>query len=221
MAKKAAAKTIGNRLAPPKFIVFMLVLVAGIAGGNALWGWRIGTMAGFDTAATIFLLSLIWVVRGSDAGTMREHAAQNDANRGLLLGITGAVMAVVLVTVAAELGAQQKASMVTKSLIVATLALAWLFSNAVYSLHYAHLFYGKADSGKGDYGGLEFEGDTREPLYWDFIYFAFTLGMTFQTSDTGISSPRLRKIAVIHSFAAFVFNIGVLAFTINVLGGSS
>jgi uncharacterized membrane protein len=44
--------------------------------------------------------------------------------------------------------------------------------------------------------------------------------MTFQTSDTAVSSPRIRKVVTVHSFAAFVFNIGVLAFTINVLGGS-
>jgi uncharacterized membrane protein len=219
MARTNVPRTIGNRLAPPHFILFLVMLVAGLAGGNALWGWRIGTMAGFDLAALVFLASLVPAIGSSGARTMREHAAQNDANRVLLLGITAAVMAVVLVTVAAELGAKQQADMVTKLLVVFTLALAWLFSNAVYALHYAHLFYSKAEDGKGDAGGLEFQGGTREPLYWDFVYFAFTLGMTFQTSDTGIASPRLRRIAVIHSFAAFVFNIGVLAFTINVLGG--
>jgi uncharacterized membrane protein len=221
MARDTASKTIGNRLAPPAFILFVLLLVVGVAGGNLMWGWRIGTMAGFDLAASGFLAYVVMSVHASDARSMREHATQNDANRALLLGVTAIVMVVVMVTVAAELGASQKADTVTKLVIVATLALAWLFSNAVYALHYAHLYYSKAERGKGDAGGLEFGGEDKEPLYWDFVYFAFTLGMTFQTSDTAIASPRLRKIAVIHSFAAFVFNIGVLAFTINVLGGSS
>jgi uncharacterized membrane protein len=218
MAKGDAPRTIGNRIAPPRFILFLALLATGVGAGNALVGWRIGTMAGFDLAATLFLLALVPLFRRSDAGSIRVHAAENDANRVLLLGVTGAVMAVVMVTVAAELSAKNQGVPWGKALIVATLALAWLFSNAVYALHYAHLYYSRRDDGKGDLGGLDFQGETA-PDYWDFVYFAFTLGMTFQTSDTGVTSGRLRRVAVAHSFAAFVFNIGVLAFTINVLGG--
>ena len=101
------------------------------------------------------------------------------------------------------------------ALIIATLLIAWLFSNMVYALHYAHLFYSQ-DKG-GDVGGLDFPGDG-DPDYGDFIYFAFTLGMTFQTSDVAIPGRPIRRTAILHCFAAFVFNIGVLAFTINVLG---
>jgi uncharacterized membrane protein len=220
MARRERPRTIGNRIAPPRFILFVVVLIAGIAAGNLLFDWRTGTMAGFDLAALVFLASLTPVIGSSDPRKMRVQAAENDANRVLLLGLTVAVTTVVLVTVAAELAAGDHPMPWIRSLIVGTLVLAWLFSNAVYSLHYAHLYYSRDADGKGDSGGLDFQGD-KEPCYWDFIYFAFTLGMTFQTSDTGITSPRLRRVAVIHSFAAFVFNIGILAFTINVLGGSS
>jgi len=95
--------------------------------------------------------------------------------------------------------------------------LAWLFSNSIYALHYAHLFYSRADGGR-DAGGIDIP-DTKEPNYWDFVYFSFTLGMTFQTSDCQITSPRIRRVVIGHCLAAFVFNIGVLAFSINVLGG--
>ena len=57
------------------------------------------------------------------------------------------------------------------------------------------------------------------PGYADFVYFSFTLGMTFQTSDVAITDAALRSVVTFHCLAAFVFNIGVLAFTINVLGG--
>jgi uncharacterized membrane protein len=217
MARPRAAKTIGNRIAPPRFILFVLLLGAGIGAGISAFGWRIGTMAGFDLAAFLFLVSLVPVLGTADSDEMREHAARNDANRVVLLGLTGVVTAVVLVTVAAELRAGSDTAGWSKVLIVATLALAWLFSNAVYALHYAHLFYSKGDDGRSDAGGLDFAGEA-EPLYWDFVYFAFTLGMTFQTSDTAISNRRLRRVAIVHSTAAFGYNIGVLAFTINVLG---
>jgi uncharacterized membrane protein len=65
--------------------------------------------------------------------------------------------------------------------------------------------------------GLDFPG-TPEPDYWDFVYFAFTCGMAFATSDVQVTSKHMRRLVTVHSLAAFAFNIGVLAFTINVLG---
>jgi uncharacterized membrane protein len=67
--------------------------------------------------------------------------------------------------------------------------------------------------------GLEFPR-TRDPVYWDFVYFSFTCGMAFATSDVQITETHMRKTVTIHCLAAFAFNIGVLAFTINVLGSS-
>jgi uncharacterized membrane protein len=64
--------------------------------------------------------------------------------------------------------------------------------------------------------GLRFPG-TPEPLYWDFVYFAFTCGMAFATSDVEVTDPHIRKVVTFHCLAAFAFNIGVLAFTVNLL----
>jgi uncharacterized membrane protein len=208
---------IGHRIAPPRFILFVLLLVAGDAVGATLLGIRHGLMAGFDVAAIVFLISLLPVL-DSGPGQMRTLSERNDANRALLLAITAAVIAVILVTVAAELSDRKSAEGgAAKALVIATLALAWLFSNTVYALHYAHLYYLRG-AGGGDRGGIAFP-KTPEPDYGDFIYFAFTLGMTFQTSDSNVTSSAMRRVVVAHCFAAFVYNIGVLAFTINVLGG--
>ena len=103
------------------------------------------------------------------------------------------------------------------ALIIATLALAWLFANMVFTLHYAHLYY--LQVGGRDQGGIEVPG-AKEPGYPDFLYFAFTLGMTFQTSDVTISGAHMRRVVLGHCMAAFVFNMGILAFTVNALGGS-
>jgi uncharacterized membrane protein len=107
--------------------------------------------------------------------------------------------------------------------LIGTLLVTWLFANLVYTLHYAHYYYATdpdagGPEGGGDLGGLDFPG-TKVPDYKDFAYFAFTLGMTFQTSDVSIRARPLRHVALLHSFGAFVFNIGVIAFTINALGG--
>ena len=93
------------------------------------------------------------------------------------------------------------------------------FANSVYALHYAHVYYTRNAETDGDLGGIDFPG-TKAPAYDDFLYFAFTLGMTFQTSDTNITASGIRRVALLHSFAAFLFSIGLIAFTINVIGGA-
>ncbi len=101
------------------------------------------------------------------------------------------------------------------TLIVGTLVLTWVFANTVFALHYAHLYYlpGK----EGDRGGLTIP-HAETPDYWDFVYFSFTLGMTFQTSDIAITGAHIRKVVLGHTAAAFLFNMGVLAFVVNALG---
>ncbi|MEG8044173.1 DUF1345 domain-containing protein [Sphingomonas faeni] len=214
MTSKARYWGLGQRVAPPRFILFVLVFAIGLAVLIPRIGLGRGTMAAFDVAAVVFLIAVSTLFRNATAARMRRAAEENDANRAVLLGFSGMIMLVILVAVAKEL--QGKNDAVGIALTIATLALAWLFSNMIYTLHYAHLYYVDDPDGK-DAKGLDFPS-CDEPDYWDFAYFAFTLGMTFQTSDVQITSRRVRKAALGQCMAAFVFNIGVLAFTINVLG---
>lgn len=209
-----AKQTLGQRIAPARFLAFIAIFIGASIGFHGLLPAGRALMAGFDIAALCFFALILPVLRNGTAETMRRHAAENDANRTILLAITGSVMIAILAAVGGEMMAKMEGPW-PRLLIVGTLVVAWLFSNLVYALHYAHLYYAQ-----GSEGGLNFSGDD-DPDYFDFIYFAFTLGMTFQTSDTAVSTPRMRRVVTIHSFAAFVFNIGVLAFTINVLGSAA
>lgn len=213
--KNQRRRGIGNLIAPPRFIAFAVVTAVACWIAIPLLGLRPGVMAGFDTGAVLFLLACIPLLV-HDADKIRDAASRNDANRAVLLLLTGAVTLVILVAVASELMGKDAAKPWMLGLIVATLTLSWVFTNTVYALHYAHLFYQEGD--KGDAGGLCFP-ETKEPSYWEFVYFGFCLGMTFQTSDVSITQTRLRRSVTVHCFAAFVFNLGVVAFTINVLGG--
>lgn len=210
-------RTIGNKIAPARFILFVMILVVATAGGIWLIGnWRLGIMAGFDCATAVFLVACLSLLGTRQQAEIRQHAAENDANRNVLLGICAIVMTVLLIAITAEvIGRNPEPA--TKALIVLTLVLAWLFSNMVYALHYAHLAY-TASSGECD--GFEFPG-TPEPVYWDFVYFAFTCGMAFATSDVQITKEQIRRVVTFHCLAAFAFNIGVLAFSINLLASNS
>jgi uncharacterized membrane protein len=212
---------LGKRIAPPRFVLFVIVFAAGLAIGIPVLGLGRGTMAAFDVAAAAFLTAVSTLLRHGEADRMRRAARDNDANRAVLLGFSFVTLIVVMVAVAGELKGRNDAAAI--ALVVATLALAWLFSNTIYALHYAHLFYldahgGRGSEGSGDAGGLTFP-HCDEPDYWDFVYFSYTLGMTFQTSDVEMGSRRMRRVALGQCLAAFVFNLGVLAFSINVLGG--
>jgi uncharacterized membrane protein len=203
-----AKQTLGQRIAPARFLAFLAIFATAFVVQFGTKEWPAALMISFDIATAVFLVSVAPLLHEHDATAMRQHAAENDANRVMLLVISTVVSVAVLTAIGSE--AQSKTP--PKLIIVATLALAWLFSNTVYALHYAHIYYVK-----GSKGGLGFSGKG-DPDYGDFIYFAYTLGMTFQTSDTAVETPSLRRVVTAHSFAAFVFNIGVLAFTINVLG---
>ncbi len=204
-------QTLGQRIAPARFLAFLAIFATAFAASFTALGWTRALMTGFDIAAVFFLLAITPVLRATGEATMRQHAAENDANRAVLLVITGVTMLAILTAVFSEMAVKSGGG-TPKALIVGTLALAWLYSNTIYALHYAHVYY--AGNAKG---GLKFSGK-EPPDYSDFIYFAFALGMTFQTSDTSVDTRHMRQIVTAHSMAAFVFNIGVLAFTINVLG---
>src|SRR5206468_4511131 len=102
----------------------------------------------------LFLLLCLSLLGTLAASEIREHAEQNDANRHVLLAITGIVMAVLLTAIAAE-AVGHNPQPFTKSLIIGTLALAWLFSNTIYALHYAHLAYVVLEHGCS---GFDFPG---------------------------------------------------------------
>jgi uncharacterized membrane protein len=212
------AQTIGNRLAPAKFIAFAVLLVlAAPAAAYALHHysadpWREaaakGFLVAFDFAAILFLLACLPLLKIHDQATMKQHAAANDANRRMMLALTVIISLAVLVAVAVMV--DQEPGWKTKALIVGTLLTAWLFGNTIFALHYAHLCIKRG-------GGIDFPG--KQPAdYADYVYFSFTLGMTFQTSDVNISDRGIRNVVTAHCLVAFVFNLGILAFTINVLG---
>lgn len=201
-------------LLPWRYGLFLIVFASAIPFA-LLFDPITGLMIGFDLAAAAFLATMPAAFR-HEAEQMRAQAGRNEANRTLFLLLTSIVMLVLLIAIAGELRYGRAHAPAVLTLIVTTLVLAWLFTNLVYTFHYAFLFYSKGEDG-GDRGGLTIPGRD-EPDYWDFAYFAFTLGMTFQTSDIAITGPVIRRVALLHSLAAFIFNLGIVAFTINILG---
>lgn len=102
---------------------------------------------------------------------------------------------------------------------IAGMIFSWFLIHTIFTLRYAHIFYGDhATIPNKHIGGLEFPDDAT-PEYIDFAYFSFVLGMTFQVSDVQITSKRFRSLALLHSLVSFGFNTIMIALTINVIAG--
>ena len=177
----------------------------------------LGVLLAFDVAAVVFLGSTLRMVLKSTIASIRKRARQEDEGYWGFLLSGAAVAAIALVALAMELHASKHGGLLGIVLAALTLLLSWLFLNTTFALHYAHEFYG--DSG-GKKSGLEFPG-TKEPDYWDFLYFSFVLGMTFQVSDVEISERSIRRVALAHSAIAFFFNVIIIALSVNVVASSA
>jgi uncharacterized membrane protein len=168
---------------------------------------------GFDIAVVTFLVTTIIMFSSSDAQSIRVRARKEDEDYWGFLLSSAAIATVVLVALAGELRSGNQANGVEIALAVFSLILAWLFMNTIFALHYAHEFY--RDTGS-EHPGLDFPGSV-DPDYWDFVYFAFVIGMTFQVSDVQIESRAIRRVALAQAMIAFFFNVIVIALSVNLV----
>ena len=91
----------------------------------------------------------------------------------------------------------------------------WLLTGVIFSVHYARLFY----TWEGDEPALRFAEGLRNPNYWDFLYFSFTIGVAVQTADVWVATRSLRKVVLGQSLIGFLFNTAILGFSINIAAG--
>jgi len=176
--------------------------------------WQVSSLLAWDAGAATFCLWVWIAVRGADAATTRRIATREDDSRPtaeviLIAASVASLLGVGLVLLQAS-GESGTAQALTTAVAVATVALSWLAVQTVFTLRYAHLYYLQ--------GGIDFHNE-QAPDYGDFAYVAFTLGMTYQVSDTDLTSKKIRMTALGHALLSYVFGIAVIAVTINVVAG--
>jgi len=188
-------------------LVATLVLPASLAPiTRMLIGWDIGML--FYLAGAALLIS------GSSVDAIRRNAAAQDEGASAILVLAAAAAIASLGAIFAELSAighTHPGYGIYVALTIATVVLSWTFTHVIFSLHYAHEFYGEHD--RSDC--LKFPGD-EQPDYWDFIYFAFVVGMTFQVSDVAVTKKPARRLVVAHGVLSFFFTTAIVALTVNI-----
>jgi uncharacterized membrane protein len=169
---------------------------------------------GFSVAALFFIASTLrlWVADSED--DLRRRALRDDGGRLLILLAALLIIAAVMIALGHVIGGRTSLDLAEFSGVAATLLLSWLVVNLLFAFHYAHIYYVMTDG--HDAGGIVFP-ETASPLFADFVYFSFVIGMTCQTADVNITSRPVRRLATCHGLFAFFFNLGVLALTVNIL----
>lgn len=197
----------------------MLAGVAVYLGLPEPLGWQVRLMAGWVTSALVLLVFAFAVIFRSDPLETKRRAEFADPGQRAVLGLVVAASVVSIVASAFVPGAGLEAQRrLVVGLRLLTVLSAWLVTQASYTLHYAHLYYG----GAGRDGGLEFPrrpGDTEPflPDDYDFAYFAFTLGTSLAASDVSISSRPIRRAAFWHNLVSFAFNTAIFANALNLI----
>ena len=175
-----------------------------------MWGW--------DAAAAVYIVWLLATVFRLDCHQTARLASAEDPDRFtvdvlMIIAGLGGLIAVAIAFVEPS-NAHEGAKTALMTTCVGTVMLSWLLVHMSFTLRYDPLFYAIPN------GGIDFHNDA-DPSYLDFAYVSFTVGMTFQVSDTDIIKPRIRHAILRHSLLSYLFGTVILATTINLVAGLS
>jgi len=178
--------------------------------------WELSVLAGWDVAAA-FVVGSVWsFIAVLDAASTQLVATREDDSRAvvdLIMVIASLVSLVGVVVGLAHARTHGGAiSSVLTGVAVFTVFLSWFTVHTLFVLRYAHLYYSEP------VGGIVFTDDKVVPDYMDFVYVAFTVGMTFQVSDTGIAKRSIRRAIIRHALLSYLFGTVVVGVAINVVG---
>jgi uncharacterized membrane protein len=188
-------------------------LGAGVAVGAAA-GWDLLPLVSWDSACVVYLgwvWGRIWPL---DARETAAVSVPEDPTRTATDVVTLGAAVASLVAVGFVLGRASNSKGAEQVLLaalgVASVVLSWATVHTVYTLRYARLYYTGPD------GGIDFNQRDR-PRYSDFAYLAFTIGMTFQVSDTDLQTNDIRRTALRQALLSYLFGTGIVATTINLI----
>jgi uncharacterized membrane protein len=198
----------GRRLA----LALAIGVLAG-AGAGVLLGLEFAVVVGWLVASGLYLL-LTWMAIGRmDAATTKRRATREDptlfaTHLVLIVASLASLGGVALLLVSTG----PDRSVLAAALGALSVAASWFTVHTAYTLGYAEAYY------SGKEGGIDFN-QSEPPSYADFAYVGFTLGMTYQVSDTTITDSGIRRMVLRQSLLSYLLGAVVLAIAINLVGG--
>lgn len=194
-----------------------LALGAAVGVAISLPGmWQYGLLIGWMSAAGLFVGWMWFTIWPLNNRQTEQHATRDDPGRA-------SSDVIVLVAAVASLGAVgllllggpgPGGKVAQGALSFGSVALAWSVVHTMFTTRYARLYY------TGLNGGIDFH-EKDSPQYSDFAYLAFTIGMTYQVSDTDLVTKQIRATALRHALLSFLFGVVIIATMINLVAGLS
>lgn len=216
-APRCCNRDMRKRRTTLRLLIMLVVGVVATLVAASLGGWAYAPTVGWSFSAAVYS-AWVWAAIGrQDAQQTADHATQEEPNRAIadllvvILSIAS-LFSVAFVLVQAS-NSQGSGKILLALLALVSVALSWFLLHTLYTLRYAELYYSAGT-------GIDFN-QSEPPQYSDFAYLAFVLGMTFQVSDTNITSHAIRVTALRHSLLSFVFGSVILASTVNLIAGLS
>lgn len=207
-----------------RHVPFYVAALCAAAGFFAAWLTR-RELAVPVSANAFFVVYLVLTGIGVPRMTpsyLKRHAAASDEPVWIIFLVTFAAIVVAVASLFLLINNKAEPGGVTLALTLAAVPLGWFTIHMMAATHYAHLYWqpslnaaGVPDKPRKPRGGLAFPG-TDEPCGTDFLYFAYVIGMTAQTSDTNVTSSAMRRVNLVHSIVSFFFNTVLVAAAVNV-----
>jgi uncharacterized membrane protein len=181
---------------------------------RALITWNVG--------ALVYLAIAWFTIAAGNAESTRLRARMQDSSRYIIFVLIVTAATISIVAIGFLLGDLKELTFWPRTIRLGLCALAlsssWLLIQTLFAFHYARRFYMGQTESHFEPRGLHFPGGT-DPDFLDFAYFSFVVGMTSQVSDVAITGQHMRRTTLIHAVLSFVFNIAILAMSINIVAG--
>ncbi len=196
----------------------LVAVVIGIGVGLLLpqhWDPVRRALLAWNGTAWSFLASMAWVMLRSDHHTVKQIAARQDENAGLILLLFTFASVLSITAIVVELRDFASVAEPDRIARVAFTALtvfgSWFLLGTLFCIHYAHHYYLSASQQRP----FSFPNCEDEPDYWDFLYFSFTIAVAVQTSDVTVNTRQARKLVLAQSVLSFFFNLLILGLSVN------
>lgn len=204
-----------------KRLMASMVFISLVVGLLTPDAWQVVTrvLTGWNVAVWANLLQMGWLMTTASHKHVQAIAEREDNNTVTVLTILSIAAVLSLVAIALELTSARGLPDTVKWLhylfTAVTVIGSWLLVAAIYTFHYARLFY-RSPVGQR---ALRFPEGELNPDYWDFLYFSFTIAVAAQTSDVTVMSRSMRKAVLAQSVLSFVFNAAIIGMSINLAAG--
>ncbi|MFZ6675505.1 DUF1345 domain-containing protein [Undibacterium sp. Xuan67W] len=200
---------------PRLVLTFALGLVTGWLLPDSL-DWMTRALVGWNVGVWTYLVLIGWLMVCASHESVNEIAMQEDESAVAVLAILSLSATASLVAIVFQLanmkGMTEDVRLLKYAFTGMTVFGSWCLLAMVFTFHYALLFYRSPKNKRA----LHFPDDEKNPDYWDFLYFSFTIAMAVQTSDVSVMSREMRKTVLAQSVLSFLFNVAILGFSINI-----